>query len=97
MRITAKGTVNDTVLEVITEGNDRGQISFLFNGEENAGLEKGLMMELEVCRPFGNYYPEVMEPLNILNTLKNFYIFDETPDIETEGVEPLEYEKGVVY
>lgn len=71
---------------------------FLFNGKPNEIEMKFLDADLQVMPVFdGTYIPtDAYEDINIYNVLKNHY-FDDTPDIQAEGLTPLEHEEGRVY
>lgn len=97
MKITAKGKIYGLEMEVVAESKQGGKVQFLFNGRKDAVSEKHLKAFLAETHNIGNYIPSMYEDLNILNVLENYYPFDASPEITTEGVGTLPYEEGVIY
>lgn len=97
MKITAKGKIRKTDLEVTAESNAKGKVQFRFNGKKNRVSEDFVKDLLKECHNFGNYIPEVYEDLNIYNVLENYFPFDEKPDMTADGMKTLPWEKGVIY
>lgn len=72
--------------------------TFLFNGKPNEIEMKFLDADLQMKPVYpGAYVPtDAYEDANIYNVLKYHY-FDDDPDIQAEGLAPIESEEGTVY
>ena len=100
MKIKAKGEKYGRQLTITISKKDD---EYFYDVEGCKEKEKvifisGIQYELSQRYLFaGTYTPKRdEEDINFLNVLTNYY-FDDTPEIDAEGIEPMPHEKGVIY
>lgn len=71
---------------------------YAFNGKKNRLYEAEIEFEIEERHSIGGtFYPEINDPLNRINVLREHFFDKPTLDIETDEGEEIPNEKGVIY